>query len=421
MRFVIVGAGPAGVIAAETLRKLDDHAAITLIGDEHRAPYSRMAIPYFLSRQIDEDGMLLRKEPDHFRRLGITYRSGRVAGVDTGTRTVRLDGGASEPYDRLLIATGSRPVTPPIPGLAGPGIHPCWTVQDARAIDTETERAAHVVLIGAGFIGSIILNALHERGVPLTVVETENRMVPRMLNEPAGQMLARWCEARGVTVRTSARVASVERGTQRRHRLAFERGEPIEADLIVVATGVRPRVEFLEGSGITIRQGIVVDEHLRTSVPDVYAAGDAAEGPDHSTGGHAVHPIQPTAADHGRIAALNMAGAPTPYHGSLIMNVLDTLGLVSYSFGQWMGVAGGVHAERSVPDRFRYTRLELQEDRLVGGIVVGHHEGIGALRGLIQSKARLGAWKARLLDDPARFVEAYLAQTQMARVPDPVH
>jgi NAD(P)H-nitrite reductase large subunit len=414
MDYVIVGAGPAGVIAAETLREVDGKAAITLIGDEYPAPYSRMAIPYFLSGGIPEEGMTLRKEADHFKRLAIAYRNEHVTRVDPKAHSVAFAKGAPLRYDRLLVASGSRPSLPPIEGLGQAGVHPCWTVQDAREIQKRIRKGARVVLIGGGFIGCIIMNALHAREVQLTVVEMENRLLPRMMNEPGGALLKAWCERQGVQVLTSARVRSIAQAGKAGFELALDGGaKPLGADLVVIATGVVPRMEFLEGSGIQADQGLLVDEHLQTSLPDVYAAGDVAQGRDFSTEGTAVHPIQPTAADHGRVAALNMAGRVTPYQGSLVMNVLDTLGLVSHSMGLWRGAKGGQHAESLDADGFRYLRLDFDGERLVGAIQIGECDAVGVLRGLIQTRTVLGPWKQSLLADPTRYQQAFVGRHRM--------
>jgi NAD(P)H-nitrite reductase large subunit len=269
------------------------------------------------------------------------------------------------------------------------------------------------VLIGAGFIGCIILEALAARGVNLTVVELEDRMVPRMLNATAAGMVRSWCEHRGVTVRVASRVeASVGATGAPPLRVLLEGGDAIVADLVIQATGVRSNTSFLEGSGIATERGIVVDEFLAASVADVYAAGDVAQGRDFSTGAYVVQAIQPTAVEHGRIAALHMArGHSHPQRGTLNMNVLDTLGLVSSSFAEWMGVEGGDSAELKDPERFRYINLQFQDDVLVGATALGLTDHVGVIRGLIQGKARLGPWKKKLQADPIRLMEAYLATT----------
>ena len=410
---VIIGAGPAGVIAAETLHRLDPGARITLIGDEPEPPYSRMAIPYLLIDRIEERGTYLRKQDGYYEGIGTAVVRDRVTSVATGNKTLALESGGTLAYDRLLIACGSRVVTPPIDGIDAPGVYPCWTLEDARQIHRLAKRRAKVVLIGAGFIGSIILEALAERHVDLTVVEMGNRMVPRMMNERCGAMITRWCESHGVRVHTSARVNAIERSSGPTPLVVdLEGSESLPADLVIRATGVVPNTGFLAGSGLEIDGGVMVDEYLQTSDPDVFAAGDVARGREFSTGEYSVLAIQPTAADHGRIAAANMVAPRSSRHqGSLVMNVLDTLGLISTSFGAWHGVDGGDSAELSDPDRFRYLELQFADDVLVGANSLGLTQHVGVLRGLIQSRVRLGKWKARLQDDPTRIMEAYLGAT----------
>ncbi len=413
MHHVIVGQGPAGVVAAETLRKLDPDAEISLVGDEPEPPYSRMAIPYYLSDQIAEQGTHLRKTAGHYEEQRIGLVQGRVASVEPGSKSLALEDGASLAYDRLLLATGSHPLIPPIPGIDRPEVHTCWTLDDARHIVRLAASGKRVVLLGAGFIGCIILEALVERGVELTVVEAQNRMVPRMMNETAGGLIKQWCEAKGVRVETSTKVQGIEAG-RGDHALAvtLDRGDTLDADLLIVAAGVRPNTGFLEGSSIKVDQGVLVDKHLQSSVADIFAAGDVAQGLDFSTGGYAVHAVQPTAVDHARIAASNMAGHSQAFQGSVIMNVLDTLGLISSSFGQWMGAEGGESAQLLDRERFRYLNLHFEEDRLVGANSLGLTDHVGVLRGLIQTRVRLGKWKDKLIQDPTRLMEAYLASTQ---------
>jgi len=416
MHHVIIGAGPAGVIAAETLHKHDAGARITLIGDEPEPPYSRMAIPYLLVDQITEEGTYLRKQGGYFDSIGTDVLRDRVTFVSTDDKTLRLEKGGSLSFDRMLIASGSRAIVPPIPGIDSPGVYACWTLEDARQILRLAKPEARVVLIGAGFIGSIILEALASRGVDLNVIEMENRMVPRMMNERCGGLITQWCEEKGVRVHTSARVASIEpSGSDDTLVVSLGGGEELVADLVIRATGVTPNTEFLDGSGVETDKGVLVNDYLQTSHPDVYAAGDVALGKDFCTGEYSALAIQPTAADHGRIAGRNMVNAGSTLHqGSVTMNVLDTMGLVSASFGAWHGVDGGDSAELSDAGRFRYLSLQFEDDVLVGANSLGLTQHVGVLRGLIQSRLRLGVWKQRLQGDPTRIMEAYLGVTQGA-------
>lgn len=412
MRHVIIGAGPAGVAAAETLRKLAPGDDITLVGDEPEPPYSRMAIPYFLIDDIDESGTHLRKAPTHFDEQRIQVLRERVTAVDPAAHTVTLEAGDALGYDRLLVATGSRPMPPPVPGMDLPNVHGCWTLADARAIHKLARPGASVLLMGAGFIGCIILEALAESGATLTVVEMGDRMVPRMLDDTAGNLLKRWCISRGVNVHTSTRVESIEADADGRLLASLANGEQVHADLIVSATGVRPNVEFLDGTGVETQFGVLVDERLMSSVSDIYAAGDVAQALDLSTGEHTVQAIQPTAVEHGRVAALNMLGRNVVHRGSLNMNVLDTVGLISSSFGLWMGVEGGDNASVLDEERYRYLNLQFRDDVLVGAQALGLTQHVGVLRGLIQTGNPLGEWKDRLMRDPHRLMEAYLACAQ---------
>jgi NADPH-dependent 2,4-dienoyl-CoA reductase/sulfur reductase-like enzyme len=426
-----LGAGPAGVIAAETIRKHAPADAITLIGDEPDAPYSRMAIPYLLIGNIDESGTYLRKSASHFDDLSIKQVKAKVTRVDAAGKTLQLDNGGSISFDKLLIATGSHPVRPPIEGMDLPGVHPCWTLEDARAIQALAKPGARVLQMGAGFIGCIIMEALAARGVKLSVVEMGDRMVPRMMGPVAGGMIRDWCQAKGVQVFTGTRVEAISSASQSGAEkgllgklaaavgLASEKsegalqvrlsnGQTVEADLVISATGVRPAIGFLEGSGITCLQGVLTDEHLQTNVPGIFAAGDCAEALDLVSGKTIVSAIQPNAAEQARVAALNMVGQKTSLKGVTQINVLDTLGLISTSFGLWEGVSGGQTAVLTDQAAGRHLSLQFKDDVMVGCNSVGWTDHVGVMRGLVEGQVHLGDWKDRLLHDPTQLMSAYL-------------
>ncbi len=431
---VILGAGPAGVIAAETLRKHCPQDSITIVGDEKEAPYSRMAIPYLLIGNVEEKGTWLRKSDTHFADLRIDIVNARATQVDTSARQLVLDNGQSLAFDKLLIATGSQPVRPPIEGMDLPGVHPCWTLADARAIAALAKPGAKVLQMGAGFIGCIIMEALKQRGVELSVVEMGDRMVPRMMGPMAGGMIRDWCETKGVKVFVGTRVESIESAsaaptgllgklasaiglggpdpTGPGLRVRLSNGQTVEADLVISATGVRPAIGFLKDSGITCLQGILTDEFLQTNVPGIYAAGDCAEAFDKVSGQTIVSAIQPNAAEQARVAALNMAGQLTTLKGVTQINVLDTLGLISTSFGNWQGVEGGEQAQLTDQPAGKHLSLQFKDDVMVGCNSVGWTEHVGVMRGLVEGQIHLGEWKDRLMHDPTRLMDAYLACAQ---------
>ena len=437
MKHIIVGNGPAGVVAAEVLRKLDPGAEIVLVGGEAEPAYSRMAIPYLLEGTIEESGTYLRKTPDYFAGLRIRELRGEVVAVDPKQRKIQRADGQFENYDRLLIATGSHPVRPAIPGIDLPQVHTCWTLADARAIATLAKPGARVLQLGAGFIGCIIMEALAARGVELTVVEMGDRMVPRMMTPKAGGMIKQWVEHQGVRVMTGKGVARIDatdaytgligrikqvlgagsKTTEAPLMVALSDGEMFPCDMVIVAAGVAPNIGFLANTGVDVATGVLVDERMQTSVANIYAAGDVAEAPGLFSGSRIVAAIQPNAVDQARVAALNMAGRDAQLPGVLAINVLDTLGLISASFGQWWGETaenGGSGAEFVDDASFRYISLQFKDDIMIGATSIGHTDHIGVLRGLIQRRTRLGPWKDALLRDPNGFMAAYLACAQKA-------
>ena len=416
MKHVIIGNGPTGLVAAETLRRLQPDAEIALIGDEREPPYSRMAIPYFLHGTISDSGTHLRKTHDHYARNRIHLIEGRVTKLDAAAKQIEFSSGERLPYDQLLIATGSQPIRPKIDGMDLPGVHTCWTIDDARAIAAKAVPGARVLQLGAGFIGCIILEALAARGVKLTVVEMGDRMVPRMMTAKAGAMIKQWVEKKGVSVHVNEAItAIVEKDGALSAKLST--GAEIAADLIICAAGVRPNIGFLEGCGVEIGRGIRVDARMRTSVPDVYAAGDVTEATGFHSGLPELNAIQPNAVDQARVAAHNMAGGQSESQGSLAINVLDTLGLISTSFGQWQGVTqgeGGSSVELVDETAGRYLSLQFKADVMIGATSIGWTDHVGALRGLVQTRTPLGEWKARLMQDPTSFMAAYLGAVQQA-------
>ncbi len=413
MHYIIVGAGPAGVIACETIRKRDQNAQITLLKGQKEPPYSRMAIPYFLEEKIAENGTYLRHDTEYFSDLDININSELVSEVNTEKNSILLSDANTLVYDKLLLATGATAVLPPIDGIDSDHVHTCWTLEDARNIAEKAVPGSSLVLMGAGFIGCIILQSLLKRGVDLTVVEMGDRMVPRMMDDTAGGLLKAWCESKGVKILTGEQVTSIsETNTSQKQPLQvnLKNSESLFADLLICAAGVKSNTGFLENSAIALDQGILVNQFLQTNIDNVYAAGDAAQGLDFSDQSRQVQAIQPTAVEHGRIAAVNMVeNNSCVHHGSINMNILDTMGLISTSFGQWMGVGGGEESILLDEKNYRYLNLQFKGEQLIGISTLGHTQHIGVVRGLIRGKVKLGIWKERLMKDPSRLMEAYLA------------
>jgi NAD(P)H-nitrite reductase large subunit len=408
MRHVIVGAGPAAQNAIETVRALDDQASIQLVCDE--PAYARMVLPYYLMGNVDE-AALRTGDDGWWDELRVDARLGhRVESLEAGADRVRLDDGSELEFDRLLVATGSSAARPEIPGADAPGVVDLWTLADANAFLTAPHR--DVVIVGAGFIAFTILDAIAKCADRVRFVEIEPRILPRMLDPTAATLMEAKLASAGIDLHTGTRVERVESSGDRRH-LTLADGSSLDCDLVIMATGIRANTAFLAGSGIELDQAVLVDDHLRTSRPGVFAAGDVAQGPDLLGGPRRVQAIQPVAVDHGRVAGANMVGEDVAYSGSLTMNILAAQGLEAASLGRWEGSDDAVVVANAANHVYR--KYVFEDDRLVGGILVGPTvavtgmNDVGMLKGLIQTGVRLGPWKSYLTRNPLDLRRPFVA------------
>jgi NAD(P)H-nitrite reductase large subunit len=418
-RHVIVGGGTAGLNAITTIREID-HGASEIVLVSAERPYSRMVLPYYLARDITESHVFTAN-PSRLAQLKVTPHLGRcAASLDTEAQQLTLDNGTVIEYDDLLIATGSSAVRAPVPGADGAGVHSFWTLDQARTVLSGITAGTQVVMVGAGFIAFTILNSILKLGAKLSIVEIAPQILPRMIDRTGAEIVEGWLQRHGVEVRTGAHLQAIE-DVSGRKRLRFQESGELEADLVIMATGIRTNLDWLAGAGIEVNRGVVVDDHLRSSVPNVYAAGDVAEGRDFVTGERAVHAIEPTAMEHGRIVGANMAGQPLAYRGSLLMNIVDVADLEIASFGAWDSATAEVSSVVK-PDQPAYRKLLWQGDRLIGAIILGVSTDIwttndvGMLKGLVQSGSGLGPWKEYLRRNPFDIKKAFLASRTTAQL-----
>jgi NAD(P)H-nitrite reductase large subunit len=411
-RHLIIGGGTAGINAIRTIREEEgEKSQITLVSAER--PYSRMVLPYYLDRSIAESHVFTASAAVLGRWEVKTHLGRRATNLDIKSNTCTLDDGTKVEYDDCMIATGSSPVRAPVPGADGKGVHSFWTLEEARGVIGQVKAGTHVVMVGAGFISFTILNSILALGAKLTIVEIAPRILPRMVDETGAALVQQWLEKNGVTIRTNSAVTGVEDGKGKK-RLRFKSGGDLVADVVIMATGIRTNLEWLKDSGISIKRGIVVDDQLRSNVPNVYAAGDVAEGKDVVTGEPAVHAIEPTAQEHGRVVGANMAGKGVRYKGSLLANIVEVCHLDVASFGAWDDAkAQAISGLRK--DRPAYRKLLFRGDRLTGAIILGPSSDIwttndvGMLKGLVQTGVSLGPWKAHLEKNPFDIKPAFIA------------
>jgi NAD(P)H-nitrite reductase large subunit len=423
-RHLIVGGGTAAMNAIRTIREEEaERSEITLVTAER--PYSRMVLPYYLDRSIAEAHVFTASGPV-LAQWGVKAHVGpRATHLDVTANACTLDDGSKIEYDDCLVATGSSAVRAPVPGADGAKVHSFWTLDEARGLIASLSPGASVAMVGAGFISFTILNSILSHGTALTVVELAPHILPRMIDGTAAGLVAKWLTEHGVTIRTDARLTGIDDAGGRK-RLRFASGPDLAADVVIMATGIRANVEWLKGSGIAVKQGIVVDDHLRSSVPNVYAAGDVAEGRDLISGGAVVHAIETTAQEHGRVVGANMAGRDVRYRGSLSINIVEVCHLDVASFGAWDDAqAPTITGLR--PDRPAYRKLLWRGDRLTGAIILGPSSDIwttndvGMLKGLVHSGVSLAPFRAHLERNPFDIKVAYVgAKTTGVLLPETV-
>lgn len=391
MHIVIIGNSAAGLSCLEAFRKHDQTSKVTVIAKEARRPYSRVLLPYYLRGKVPYDNLFVRGD-DYYDQLNAEFIHGKVTKLHVEKCSVVLEGGTRVSYDKLLIATGSSPVKPPIQGLSGAGIHHLWTLADVERLGPYFNTGGRAVVLGSGFVSLQGAWAARSRGLKVTVIELMSRIMPRALDDRGAEILASRMTKSGIDLRVDTLTTSVERTDEEKYLLHFKDGKDLIADCIIVGTGVRPNMDFLEGTGISIAKGVIVNERMETSLPGVYAAGDVAQVPSFAGGNPVVHALWPTAVETGGIAGNCMAMHNISYKGSLNMNVTQMFDTTVATMGEFMDNDNHESwIDKSLADG-EYLKIVLRKGVPVGATCVGSTElvsTLGMLRPLIREKVRL--------------------------------
>lgn len=391
MQIVIVGNSAAGLNGLEAFRKLDQDSEVTIIAKEEHRPYSRVLLPYYLRGKVPYENLFIR-DKGYYERLRAKYISGKVVKLLPEQQQVLLECGTSIPYDKLLIATGSSPVKPPIPGLSGAGVHHLSTLEDIRQLNPRFEKDSSVAVLGSGFVSLQGAYAALTRGLSVTVVELMDRIMPKALDAHGADMLANRMKESGVNLLVNTQTNAIERTDLGKFVLNFNNTATLTSDFIIVGTGVRPNVDFLEDTEIKIDAGIVVNKQMETTVPGIYAAGDVAQIPSFTDGESVVHALWPTAVETGTIAGGSMASGNESYKGSLNMNVTQLFDITVASMGEFMDAEDSESwIDTSLPQD-QYLKVILKKGVPVGATCVGSSElvtTLGMLRPLIREKVQL--------------------------------
>lgn len=386
MRYVIIGNGAAGVTGAETIRRLDPEGAIAIISDEELPFYSRLLLAEFIAGAASEEELLLRTEAS-YAALGVELllRS-TVVRLEPEEKRILLADGQALSYDRLLIATGASPMLPKVEGLEGPGVFSLRTIKDAKEIVAASQNIEYAVVIGGGLVGLHAAFGLQARRLAVAVVEMLPHLLPQQLDRRAGEILGEAIEAKGVQVILGQAVEKILRRDRTVEGVVLTDDQRVECGLLVVAAGVRPNIALAQEAGLQVGEGILVDSHLQTSLPDVYAAGDVAETIDPLVGQRTLSAVWPSAVEQGRVAGHNMAGDPVEYEGAFgLLNSVEFAGTPIISVGL-IRPEGNAYEISVSEGKDSYRKLIFREDRLVGVILLGEIERAGIYTALIRQQ-----------------------------------
>ncbi len=401
MRYVIIGNSAAGLSAAAAVAETDPDGTITILSAEREKAYTRTMLAHYLAGEVGLEKMYCR-EADNLAELGVKVRTGiRVERIAAGEKKLLLSDGSELAYDRLLLATGSLPIVPPVPGIEKKGIHTLWTLNDARAVAEAVSKARAAVVVGAGFIGIQAAVALRAADLRVTVVEKLDGVLPAQLDRGAASLVEKALGQAGISVETGVEVTEFT-GAERVKGVVTTKGQ-MDCDLVVVAVGVRPDLRLVEDTGIAVRDGILVDRRMRTSVRDIYAAGDVVEAFDLALGKETLNAIWPSAVAQGRCAGQNMAGRGEEYRGDVGFNSMEVYGLQIATLGVSRPRAGSYEKIVLEEGEGFYRQVVLQDGILKGAIMVGDIQGAGILETLIRKEVDVSGCLELLGDKPLQF------------------
>ena len=387
-KYLVIGNGVAGTTAAENIRKHDKEGSIVIVTDEDFSFYYRLRLNEHISGEITESDLRARNEQWYEDRGVELMLNTRIFGEGPDEKTMVTESNRQIPWDSLLIATGSHSFIPQIKGVEKKGVFTLRSVHDARNISTWAGKVEDVVLIGGGLLGLEAGNALRRLGKNVAVVEFFPRLLPRQLDDEGAKRLQRIMEDMGFSFRLGAKTEAILGDDQVSH-VQLDGGETLPAQMVLISAGVRPNMELAEALGLNRDRGIKVDERLRTSRGEIYAAGDVAEFRGMTYG------IWTAAMEQGKIAGANMTGADEKYEGTTMANILKVVGIDLAS-------AGNIDAENEfesevVTGDLNYKKIVIEKDKIIGCIMLGNTKDFNRIRKAISKKENFSRIKDQVL------------------------
>jgi NAD(P)H-nitrite reductase large subunit len=400
-RYVIVGGSAAGMAAAVAIRDHDPHGSVRVLSDEADAPYFRPLIPFVVSRKKSVADMFLQGRGP-YRAQGIELSLGvRAERIDSPARRLVTDHGETIPYDRLLIATGSRPNIPAgICGLEHQGVFALRTLEDARQAARRAEETTRAVMLGGGLLNLKAAFALLERGIEVTLVVYSAEVLSQLMEPADALLIRRALDQAGLRILTGCSAGHILGGDRGVSGVVLDDGRELPCQMVCIGKGVRPNTEWLDAGAIKVDRGVVVDKHTHASIPDVYAAGDVAVTYDPITGAPIITGLWTNAVEMGRCAGANMAGYPSVYGGTFgVLNATQVARMPFVSMGI-VHTAGTEYETwcRGSADAYRKLVFTPDGDRLVGALFVGDITNAGLYRLVIRERMQVGGMKRQLVD-----------------------
>lgn len=391
-KILIIGAGVAGLSAAETAREASPEAEIILLSDESEVPYYRLGLTRYLAGEIGDADLPMHPEGWYGeQRIDLKLNSS-VSEIHPENKTATLENGDAFSYDKLVVTTGARPFVPPLPGAELPHVFTLRTADDAKAILKSVQPGTRVVGIGGGILGLENAGALARRGAAVTVLEAFEHLMPRQLNQAGSDVLCTHLDTLGIEIITNALTERIDE-----HGVLLKDGRAVPADLIVMTVGVRSNIGMLEKAGLTVNQGVLVDHFMRTSNPDILAAGDVCEHGGVMYGSWAAAQFQ------GRIAGMNAAGSAAEFGGIPRSHMLKVLGKDMFSIGTIKAEDESCVALEEQQDG-NYSMFMLRDNRLEGCLLLGGLELMSAAARAVQEHMEIP--KAQTAADATGFLAA---------------
>jgi len=364
LRYVIVGGGVAGTTAANTIRQRDEDGSITILTDEPYPLWSKIRLPELFSAAVGADDLIIRK-PKWYERSQIDLRMEEaVTGIDVEAKTITTSKGAEVQYDRLLLATGGTAFVPPIPGTDLENVFTIRKLREAQEVYESLKDMKRILIIGGGTLGLEVARNLIELGAEVHVIESHERLLPNLTDPAASEMLHLRLDHIGINVHHDCQTKEI-RGDGRAEEVVLEDGRHLDCDAVIIATGMRAVKTLAEAIGLETQRGIVVDDHLETSIPGIFAAGDACEHRGVKYG------MWRAAEEQGTIAGANMAGGKVAYYGTTISKYVRVAEADVFSAGD-LDIEGKKESIVNVGmDMMVYKKLVLEDCRVVGAIMIG--------------------------------------------------